>query len=114
MLSFKCMATLFDPVHRRGSERIKWGLVSYTGVMFSLATVITAMNVNVISISYIDNRGFPGVEGVVPPGPYGYLMFIPSEAIEVIPDAMFNLSDWLADGLLVSSLFRAPLDHPGI
>ena len=30
------------------------------------------------SISHIDNREFPGVEGVVPPGPYGYLMFIPS------------------------------------
>ena len=66
------------------------------------------------SISHIDNREFSGVEGVVPPGPYGYLMFIPSEAIEVIPDATFNLDRWSADSILVSSLFCAPFAHPGV
>jgi hypothetical protein len=66
VLFFQCMAALFNPANRR-REGIKWGLVSYTVVMFSFVTVFTAMNLNIQSISYIDNREFPGVEGVLPP-----------------------------------------------
>lgn len=40
---FKCMTALFGPTYRRG-EGIKWNLVSYTVVMFSLATVRTHRN----------------------------------------------------------------------
>ena len=112
MLFFKCMAALFDPAHRRG-EPIKWGLVTYTVVMFSLATIGTALQLNTQSISYIDNRQFPGVEGVLAPGPITYQDFIAPKAITIVQNAVFILSNWLADGLLVSSLFDTVFTCPG-
>lgn len=102
MLFFKCMTALLNPTHRRG-ERINWGLVSYTVATFSFVTVLTAANFRLLSICNIDNREFPGVKGVAPPGPYGYQLFISPEALSVIPSVMLTLGNWLADGLLVSS-----------
>ena len=100
---FKCIIALFDPAHRRGGP-IKWGLVSYAVVMFFLVTIGTAMQLDVQSISYIDNRDFPGLGSVIPPGPVGYeLRFIQPDAIVVIQNSLFVLSNWLSDGLLVSS-----------
>ena len=105
VLFFECMTALFNPVYRRG-EGIKWGLVSYTMITFSLVTVHFAMNAYVLSISYIDNREF-GVAGEASYGPYGYQAAINFKAISVIPRAAFRLNNWSADGLLVSSLFGA-------
>ena len=111
MVFFRCITGLFDPEHRRG-QRVKWGLVSYTMVMFSILTALTAMSSVTLSISFIDNRQFTGVEGVVPPGPFGYVLFISPMAISFLTNAMAILNNWLADGLLVSSLFDHALTHP--
>ena len=94
VLFFRCIVALFNPVHRRG-EGIKWGLVAYTVIMFSLVTVHTVMKDHILSISYIDNRDFPLN------GPYGYADSIDSGAMSVIANTAFNLNNWLADGLLV-------------
>ena len=102
MLFFKCIVALFDPDNRRGGP-IRWGLVSYTVAMFSLVTIGTATLLDVQSISYIDNREFPGVSGVLPPGPAGYQSFINPKATSITSNAVFVLSNWLAEGLLVSS-----------
>ena len=75
VLLFKCMAALSNPVHRKG-EGVKWELVSCTMAMFSFVTVLTAADLGILSISYIDNREFPGIEDVIPPGPPGYEGFI--------------------------------------
>ena len=112
VLFFQCMAALFDSANRRG-EGIKWGLVSYTMAMFSFATVLTGMQLNIRSISYIDNREFPGVEGVLPPGPLGYQSFIWSGTLTLIPSLMFALNNWLADGLLVGSSLNSTPIRPG-
>ena len=96
VLFFKCMVALFSPEHRRG-DRIKWGLVSYTMAMFSLVTIGTALQLNLQSISYIDNSQFPGVEGVIPPGPIGYQDLTAPKAIAIIQNVVFILSNWLAD-----------------
>ena len=104
VLFFQCMAALLSPVHRRG-ERIKWGLVSYTALMFSVLTIITAMNLNTRSNAFIDNREFPGVAGKVSPGPFGYQTSIDSRAPSLSVDLMFFLNGWLADGLLVGPSF---------
>ena len=106
VLFFHCMAALFNPINRR-REGIKWSLVSYTAVMFSFVTIFTAMNLNIQSISYIDNREFPGVDGVLPPGPLGYQWSIYSNVLTIVPNLMFVLNNWLADGLLVGRLFAA-------
>ena len=103
VLFFQCMIGLLNSVNRR-RQAVKWGLVSYTVVMFVVATVLTGMGLNLGSLSFIDNREFPGVEGVVAPGPLGYQVLINSTALRIVPSFMFLLNYWLADGLLVSSL----------
>ena len=109
MLVSQCMIGLLNPVNRR-REAIKWELVSYTVVMFVVATVLTGMGLNLGSISFIDNREFPGVEGVVAPGPLGYQVLINSSALRIVPSFMFLLNYWLADGLLVGlcSVLHSP------
>ena len=111
VLSFQSMAALFDPVHRRG-EGIRWGLVSFTAVMFLLATIQTALDLDIQSISYIDNRAFSGIGDGISPGPLGYQVFISADALAIVPNIMFALSSWLADGLLVSSLFGIAIPCP--
>jgi len=107
VLFFQCIAALFNPTHRRG-EPIKWGLVLYTVLMLSVSTIYTATALNVQSISLIDNRDFPGVEGSLPPGPPGYRWLIHSKVLTgIIPNLMFLLGNWLADCLMVSSLSDA-------
>ena len=108
----KCMVALFDPIHRRG-EPIKWGLVTYTVVMFSLVTIGTALQFDTQSVSYIDNRQFPGAGGIYPPGQTTYQDLIAFKPIAVIQNVTFILSNWLADGCLVSSLFDAVFTCPG-
>ena len=113
VLFFKCMAALFNPVHRKG-EGVKWELVSCTVAMFSFVTVLTAADLEILSTSYIDNREFPGVEGVIPPGPPGYEGFISLDGLGIVPHVMFILCTWLADGLLVGPLFDSAFAHPGV
>ena len=69
--------------------------------MFSAVTINIGMNLDVQSLSYIDKREFPGA-GVLFPGPLGYEFLINSNVLTVLPDVMFTLNGWLADGLLVS------------
>ena len=107
------MGALINPTNRR-RQGIKWGLVSYTVIMFSFVTIFTAMNLNIQSVSYIDNREFPGVENVLPPGPLGYQWFLYSDVLTIVPNLMFLLNNWLADGLLVSSLFDSTSTHTGV
>ena len=101
VLFFHCLSALLSRVHRR-REGTKWGLVAYTMVMFAFVTVFTAMNLNVQSDSYIDNREYPGDGDTLPPGPIGYQALIYSDALTIIPNLMFLLNNWMADGLLVS------------
>ena len=105
------MGALFNPINRRG-ERTKWGLVSYTVLMFLVATGEAAMAFDFQSISYLDNREFSGIEGVMSPGPLGYQSFIFSDVPTTVANSMFLLNGWLTDGLLVI-LFICEVTHPG-
>ena len=100
ILFFQCMGTLVGSVSRM-SGRIRWGLVVHTVAMFSFVTIFTVVNMDLLSISYIDNRAFPG-DDKAPPGPFGYQFLVYSKPINLIPYIMFFLNNWLADGLLVS------------
>jgi len=114
LLFFQCMAALLNPVHRRG-EGIKWRLVSHTVAMFSFVTVYTAMNLHIQSMSFIDKReGLETMPSTLGSGPLLYQSNIHGAALGIIPYVMFNLNNWLADGLLVSSLFDAAPTRPGI
>jgi hypothetical protein len=81
--------------------------VAYVVAMFSIVTVYTAINLDIQSAGYVDNREFPGEDGLLSPGPLGYQDFVYSQAINVAPAVMFLLNTWLADGLLVSSLLSS-------
>ena len=113
MLFFKCMAALFNPVHRRG-EYVKWGLISYTVVMFSFVTIHNAVVFKLISISYVDNRDFSGVDDLQPPGPCGYQQSTHSGALNLIAYGTFIFNGWLADGLLVSFFFDDAFTRQGV
>ena len=78
--------------------------MSYTVAVFSSVTIYTAINLNILSGCYIDNREFPAIDGVLPPGPFGYQAFTYSGRIESLSYVTFLLNNWLADGLLVSSI----------
>lgn len=99
VLFFLCMMALIGPIDRpRGG--VRWGLVVHTVAMFLCATIYTAATLDTQSISYVDDRGFPGVDGW-PPGSLGYQFFVYSEPITVVPSVMFALNQLLADGLLL-------------
>ena len=103
ILFFQCMSALLDPVNRTKGE-INWKFMAHTAAMFSFATIYIAMNLNIQSISFVDNREFPGIttSDVLPPGPVGYQWFLRSKPIGVATTPMIILNNWLADGLLVS------------
>lgn len=97
------MGAFFSSANRP-KDGIKWPLVAHTALMFSFVTVYVATSLDLQSISFIDNREFPGIDGLVPPGPLGYQLSIYSNAINLVPNLMVLLNNWLADGLLVSSV----------
>jgi len=81
--------------------------------MFAFVTVLIGMGLHIESISFIDNREFPG-DGVLPPGPLGYQGSIRQTALTIIPNLMFFLNNWLADSLLVGSLPDPAFDRPSV
>lgn len=99
VLFFQCMIALLNSANRK-KEGIKWGLVAHTFFMFSFVTIYTAASLALQSISYIDNREFPGGGGS-PPGPLGYQLSNGFLGISVVQSVVFFLNGWLADGLLL-------------
>ena len=103
-LFFQCMSGLLYPI-RPTTKGIQWGLVVHTVAMFSFLTIGVGINRDVFSISYIDGREFPGDE-ILLPGPCGYetFVYVTYGAISIVSGLMFPFNQWLADGLLVSSV----------
>lgn len=98
------MRVLLNPIHR--TTGIKWVLVVHTIAMFSFVTINTGMGLNLSSTAYINHREFSGIAGG-DTGPIGYKSFVSSNAIRIVPNTMFELNQWLADGLLVSYLLAS-------
>ena len=95
---------MLNPADRtRGG--IKWGFVVHTALMFSIVTAYNADNLALQSLSYINNREYPGDNDGYP-GPFNYQYIIYNKPIAVVPAIMFILNYWLADGLLVSSVLN--------
>jgi hypothetical protein len=70
--------------------------------MFSFVTIYTAINLDSQSFSYIDSRRFPG-DDTSPRGTDGYLppYYL---VLSSVSSVLFFLNNWLADGILVSSV----------
>jgi len=75
--------------------------------MFCLVTIFTVMNARLQQLGYLDNRDFPGVPNVLPPGPIGWCFSMYSKPLVIIPNACFIIANWMADGLLVSNNARS-------
>ena len=99
VLFFQCMGALFNPINHTGGG-IKRLLVVHTVAMFLFVTIYTALNLDMLFISYVGNREFTGITGF-PPGPLGYEYLSYHETIGIVSTVMFLLNNWLADGLLV-------------
>ena len=108
MLFFQCMAALFSSANRR-REGINWWLVSYTVLMFSFVTISLGTGTTVQFDCYIDNREYPGVEGIAAPGPLGYRDGLGPGVLLMTDALMSSLTYWLADGFLVGCLFDPKL-----
>ena len=108
VLFSRCITALFNPTYRRW-RGIKWGLVSYTTIVFLVGTVVSGMDFNIKSDSYINNREFRDAGDVLPPGPLGYRSSIFSDVPMIVFDFMFFLNGWLANGLLVNFSFFSVL-----
>ena len=92
------MSVLLSPVYRV-RKAIKWGLVTYIVVMFSVMTIGCTINRDILSVAYIDNREYEYA------GPLEYLDVIVEnrDTIYLVPAFALPISQWLVDGLLVSS-----------
>jgi len=99
VLFFQCMGALFSSTYR-AKTATKWSFVAFVSIMFSFVTIYTAMDLNLQSISYIDNREFPG-NSDLPPGPLGYQFLIHANVLSIVPNFMFILCSWMANGLLI-------------
>ena len=99
------MSALFN-TENRPRETIKWPLVAHTLAMFSINTALTAINLNTISIIYVDDRQSLGDDGLSFPGPLIYQDLIYFRVNGVVIILMAFLNHWLADGLLVSPVFN--------
>lgn len=97
------MSVLLDPTNTT-KKSTKWGLVAHTIAMFSFVTISTAASLQIQSISYVDNREFPGFGNGFYRGPFGYQSLIVFTALSDTPSFMFFFNDLLAHGLLVGSL----------
>ena len=104
---FKCMNALHG---REGG--FKWVLLTHTVAMFSFVTVAIAALLYTLSGSYIDSRGFPGPDSSPWSGPIGYQLYTYHEPLRVIPLVALVLNNWLADGLLVRSVFDLTFQAP--
>jgi hypothetical protein len=102
VLFSQCMGVLRNPVNRT-MRAVRWKLIIHLATMFSFMTISTALSFGLQPISYINNREFPGADGALSPGPLGYQY---SRPINAVPNVLFVLNSWLADGLLVSSTLR--------
>ena len=98
------MKALLNPANRKIGGA-GWALVAHTTVMFSIVTAITAINIHFLFVAYIDNREYPGTDVIIP-GPLGYENLVSSGAPTIASNVLFVLNQWLADALLVSSLFQ--------
>ena len=101
VLFCQCMGALLSPTHRKHKAGgIRWGLVAFTTAMFFFSTTALALNLDVLSYNYIGHRDYLILDL---PGSLGYLGDNQG-AVNIIVLSVTPLNQWLADGLLVSSV----------
>ena len=94
------MRALLNPLDRTWRS-IRWGLVIHTAAMFSFATIYIGTGLDMQPICYIDNREYRGNRPPTP-GPVGCQILLYPTGIAIVPNTLFLVNSWLADGLLVS------------
>ena len=103
-LFFQCTATLLSRTNPM-KNGIRWALVAHTVILFLFLAIPLGIDLDYLSVEYIDNREFPDNDEL-PPGPLGYDFLLSLKATTTVFNVMFPLSQWLADGLLVSPMLN--------
>jgi len=91
VLFVSCARFLWDRRHKGHGSII---LLSYMSIMFSLATVFTAVQARTMQLAYIDNRDYPG-------GPWAWFLTYQNIPVNVIFYAVFFLMTFFADALVL-------------
>ena len=103
VLFCQCMGALLSPTnHKHKAGGIRWRLVALTTAMFLFSTTALAVNLDALSSDYIDYRGRPHLPL---PGSLGY--GVSPDTLGIIIANTISLNQWLADGLLVSSVSKS-------
>ena len=80
---------------------MNWWLTAHTVAIFTAFTIFTVTSLAMLSTCYIDDRKFYGTDTTLT-GPWGYFQHVLYwKAINLIPNTMLLLNNWLADGILV-------------
>lgn len=107
MSTYSLLKKLFRRNARSGSHsnslsrsRTEWRktlfYLTYTSVLFVLATLYTAGNSQNAIVAYVDNRLYPG-------GPYQYyITFMAGQSVMVMTDVTSLIILWMTDALIVS------------
>jgi hypothetical protein len=90
-----------DIFFTRGADKSRlWFNLSYTTALFIIGTIGNAANLNVMQISFINNRGFPG-------GPAAFQVVYYTVPIQIVCMVFFSVGTWMQDAYLVSWSFVA-------
>ena len=105
VLFCQCMGALLGPTNRKHKTGgIRWGLVALTTVMFLLSTTALALNIRWLS-PYCIRVHYYANDTLLLSGPLGYQYHI--NTLSDIATSIISLNQWLADGLLVSSVSKS-------
>lgn len=81
------------------NNRKIWWQFALVVSLFALGTINIICNLNFNQKAWIDNRNYPG-------GPLGYLQEQQAIAVDTVGNAAGCITTFLADGFLVSHLFK--------
>ncbi|KIJ63973.1 hypothetical protein HYDPIDRAFT_154930 [Hydnomerulius pinastri MD-312] len=101
VLFVQCMVAFLKRTDVSSPNR--WGLMTYTLLMFSCSTIFVALDSTLFRNAFVDYRNYPG-------GPIGYSVATYDAPMSITANAFFMLANWLADGLL---LYRCLIVYSG-
>jgi len=93
MIALNCLRNLFKG---RPLRQVQWGIVAYTIIIYSWATIYLGTWTKYVEMMFIDDRNYPGDPG----GPLGFYEN-ETPGIYVVVLVAYAIINFMADGLLM-------------
>ena len=93
LLYVLCFQLLWN--HRKTDPQQSYVYIGYLTVLLILGTLYVVSDTRLVELAYVDHADFPG-------GPVAYALQEYSSPIEQLGNASYVVTNWLADGLMVS------------